>query len=181
MREEQPVERHPWIIAWTIVILLEISTCQMPVYNPKRIPHYSLICANCQFVETSIWQNFIWAAWAIGNCVFSAKQCIYTCLWQLANHWVNMEDFGRVFNKMPSVTWSLGMPFYWDMGNVAEGRRHWNYFNKCNRKVHATKLCYFCAPWLMHALAHSLRLKRGQVCLWADHWKWLAFICPYGG
>jgi hypothetical protein len=30
---------------------------------------------------------------------------------------------------------SLGLPWYWDMWNVNKGRGHWNYFDKCNRKV----------------------------------------------
>jgi len=65
----------------------------------------------------------------------------------------SIEDAWRVFNKMPSqnvVTWSnmilghvkcgqgqkeLGMLWYWDMQSVGKGRRHWNYFNKCKRRV----------------------------------------------
>ncbi len=40
--------------------------------------------------------------------------------------------------------WSLGTPWYWDMWNVGKGRRHWKYFDKCNRSMHATKLSSFC-------------------------------------
>jgi hypothetical protein len=29
--------------------------------------------------------------------------------------------------------WSLGPPCYWDVCNARRGKRHWNYFNNCNK------------------------------------------------
>ncbi len=45
----------------------------------------------------------------------------------------SMEDAYRVFNKMSSrdaVTWTAMLS-----GHAGKGRRHWNYFDKCNWKL----------------------------------------------
>ncbi len=76
-----------------------------------------------------------------------------------------MEDFGRVSNKMPSgdvVTWNAILLGH---GKCGQGQKALELFQQMQQEGAATKLCYFCAPWLMHVLAHSLQLKRGQVCL----------------
>jgi pentatricopeptide repeat protein len=47
----------------------------------------------------------------------------------------SMEDGWTVFNKMPSqdrVTWTAIILGYVQFG---QGQKHWNYFDKCNRKV----------------------------------------------
>jgi hypothetical protein len=34
--------------------------------------------------------------------------------------------------------WSLGPPCYWDVCNARRGKRHWNYFNNCSKRMCVT-------------------------------------------
>ncbi len=45
--------------------------------------------------------------------------------------------------------WSLAMPWYWgNQWNAGKGRSHWNYFNKCNRKVCTQTLLILWGCWI---------------------------------
>ncbi|CAK9214874.1 unnamed protein product [Sphagnum troendelagicum] len=46
-----------------------------------------------------------------------------------------LKMLGECSTRCHLEMWSLGMLWYWDMWNVGKGRRHWNYFNKCNSRV----------------------------------------------
>ncbi len=68
----------------------------------------------------------------------------------------SIEDAWRLFNKMPSQIVVTGAPWYWHIWNV--GRRHLDYFNKCNRKVCSQTLLLSWGCW-KHVPAW-LQLKR---------------------
>ncbi len=77
------------------------------------------------------------------------------------------RDVGRFMLWCDVVTWSA---IIWDMWNVIKGKRHWNYFNCCNKvcKQIYFLLKYFMLEYWMHVLV-SLHLKRVVCCLWVDY------------
>ncbi len=107
-------------------------------------------------------------------------------LWQIA--WLTcmqnvgaLRMLGECSTRCHLEMWSLVMPWYWDMWNVAKARRHWNYFNNCNRRVCNQTLLVLWGCW-KHVSAW-LRLKRAGVfinksfkvvwnlmCLWGVAW-----------
>ncbi len=60
---------------------------------------------------------------------------VRNCLVDMYAKCGSMQDVWRVFNKMAScdvVTWNAMLSGHVSVG---KGRRHWNYFDKCNTKV----------------------------------------------
>jgi hypothetical protein len=77
--------------------------------------------------------------------------------------------------------WLLGHPSYWDMCNPGKGRRHWNYFDKCNRRVCNQTLlllwgCWMHVPawlWLKGAgvfISRSVKVDWSLLSLWGVAW-----------
>ncbi len=46
-----------------------------------------------------------------------------------------LRRLGQCLRRCHLEMLSLGTPSYWDMCNVSNGRRHWNYLKKCNKKM----------------------------------------------
>jgi pentatricopeptide repeat protein len=60
---------------------------------------------------------------------------VETCLVDMCSKFGSIDDAQRVFNKMPShnvVTWNI---ILWRHVKCGQGRRHWNYFDECSKKV----------------------------------------------
>jgi hypothetical protein len=90
------------------------------------------------------------------------------CLWGVA--WLTcMQNVGalRMFGECSTgfhlKMWSLGTPWYWDMWNAGKGRRHLNYFDKCNRELCCQTLILIWGYW-MHVPAWFY-LKRPSVSI----------------
>lgn len=97
-------------------------------------------------------------------------------IWLTCTQNVGMgRDVGRLMSWCDVVTWSA---IIWDMWNVIKGKRHWNYFNCCNKvckQIYFLLKCFLLEYW-MHVLV-SLHLKRAMCCLWVDYLKWTEFRC----
>jgi len=89
-----------------------------------------------------------------------------------------LRMLGECSTRCHLKMWLLGPPWYWDMWNASKGKRHCNYFNKCNRKVcnQNQTLLPLWGCWMM---CQSTCTWRGQVCSWADHWRrtGIRYIC----
>jgi hypothetical protein len=72
-----------------------------------------------------------------------------------------LRRLGECSTRCHLKMWSLGMLWYWDMWNAGKGRRHWNYFDKCNSIVCNQTLLLLLGCW-MHVPAW-LQLKRAGV------------------
>ncbi len=44
--------------------------------------------------------------------------------------------------------WSVGLPWCWDMWNVGKGGRHWNYLDKCSRKLCSQTVVLLWVCWM---------------------------------
>ncbi len=59
-----------------------------------------------------------------------------------------LRMFGECSTGFHLEMWSLGTPWYWDMWNAGKGRRHLNYFDKCNRAVCCQTLVLIWGYWM---------------------------------
>ncbi len=86
-------------------------------------------------------------------------------LWGVA-WWTCIQNVGALRMLRECCTrchlemWSLGLPWYWDMCNVGNGWRHWNYFDKCNSRVCDQTLSLLWGCWMY---VPALQLKRAGV------------------
>ncbi len=101
----------------------------------------------------------------------------YTCM-QNVGAWRVIGDCSRRFHL---EMWSPGPAWYWEMWNVGKGRRHWNYFDRCNRNICSQILlllwgCWMHVPvWLQLKTAgvlmtRSFEVDGIQMCLWRIAW-----------
>ncbi len=72
-----------------------------------------------------------------------------------------LRRLGECSTRCHLKMWPLGMLWYWDTWNAGKGRRHWNYFDKCNSIVCNQTLLLLLGCW-MHVPAW-LQLKRAGV------------------
>ncbi|CAN5962980.1 unnamed protein product, partial [Sphagnum jensenii] len=71
-----------------------------------------------------------------------------------------LRRLGQCLRRCHLEMLSLGTPSYWDMCNVSNGRRHWNYLKKCNKKVCSQTLLLFVG--VLNACASILALEEGR-------------------
>jgi hypothetical protein len=62
--------------------------------------------------------------------------------------------------------WSIGISFYWEMQNVAKGRRHQNFFKKWKGNLCNQALLFLCPRWLT-AWTGVITLEEGR-CIYED-------------
>jgi pentatricopeptide repeat protein len=102
--------------------------------------------------------------------------CVASSLVNMYAKCGSIEDAWRVFHKMTShdvVYWTVMI-----LGHVKCGQRHWNYFNKWNRKVCAHRWCYFCrGPECMCQCSSTWQR---EACSWTDHLMQLLVGCLCG-
>jgi pentatricopeptide repeat protein len=118
-------------------------------------------CAHEQIIQSGCESHVIWRiAW-------------WTCM-QNVGAWRIIGDCSRRFHL---EMWSPGPAWYWVMWNVGKGRRHWNYFDRCNRNICSQILLIL---WGCECMCQCGCNWRRQVCSWADHSKWMGFKCVCG-
>ncbi len=119
-------------------------------------------CAYEQIIQSGCESHVIWRiAW-----------------WTCVGAWRIIGDCSRRFHL---EMWSPGPAWYWEMWNVGKGRRHWNYFDRCNRNICSQILlllwgCWMHVPvWLQLKTAgvlmsRSFEVDGIQMCLWRIAW-----------
>ncbi len=108
------------------------------IWRHGRLVHQQLIQSGCES-DVFVGSSLVVSMWNVGA-LRMLQECSIRCHLK---------------------TWSLGAPWYWDMWNTNKGRRHWNYFEKCNWRVCNQSLLLFWGCW-MHVPAW-LHLKRACV------------------